>query len=48
VQPLVKPVPIAERVNVGDPRTAEVELSEVITGVAVGLETVRVATAETL
>jgi hypothetical protein len=35
-------------VNAGDPAIAEVELSEVITGVAVGAATVRVATVEIL
>jgi hypothetical protein len=48
VQPELKPVPNADRVNAGEPTIAEVELSETITGVAVGVATVRVATVETL
>ena len=48
MQPVVKPVPVADKVNVGDPAIAEVELSEMITGVAVGAATVRVAADETL
>jgi hypothetical protein len=48
VQFVAKPVPIANRLNAGDPTIAEVGLSEVITGVAVGVATVRVAVVETL
>jgi hypothetical protein len=48
VQLALKPVPVADNVNDGDPTIAEVELSEVITGVAVGAATVRAAASETL
>lgn len=48
VQPRVRPVPVAVSTNVGDPTITEVELSEVSTGVAVGVATVRVAGSETL
>jgi hypothetical protein len=48
VQLKVRPVPVANNTNVGDPTIAEVELSEVSTGVAVGAATVRVAGTETL
>jgi hypothetical protein len=41
-------VPIADSVNAGDPTIVEVELREVITGVAVGAATVRIAADETL
>jgi hypothetical protein len=48
VQPEIRPVPVADNANVGDPTIAEVELSDVSTGVAVGVATVRVAGTETL
>jgi hypothetical protein len=48
VHPVVKPVPVADSVNAGDPAIAEVELSDVITGVAVGVAIVRAAAVETL
>ena len=48
MQLVVKPVPVADNVNAGDPTIAEVALSDAITGVAVGAATVRVAASEIL
>ena len=45
---MVRPVPVADNTNAGDPTIAVVGLSEVSTGVAVGAATVRAAGSETL
>jgi hypothetical protein len=45
---VLNPVPIADKVSAGDPAITEVGFNEVITGVGVGLATVRLATGETL